>query len=84
MNALRTTVPALVTILLSALTPVVAAAPDVGAAAAGPLTLWYDEPATDWETRSPPIGNGAVDRMAVRPRALAAGEVPNWRSLVFG
>ncbi|HEX6346864.1 glycosyl hydrolase family 95 catalytic domain-containing protein [Umezawaea sp.] len=60
MNALRTTVPALVTILLSALTPAVAAAPDVGTTAAGPLTLWYDEPATDWETRSLPIGNGAL------------------------
>ena len=60
MNALRTTVPALITVLLSALAPAVAAAPDVGAAAAGPLTLWYDEPATDWETRSLPIGNGAL------------------------
>ncbi|PRX96267.1 glycoside hydrolase family 95 protein [Allonocardiopsis opalescens] len=24
------------------------------------LTLWYDEPATDWEQRSLPIGNGAL------------------------
>ncbi|WP_235999487.1 glycosyl hydrolase family 95 catalytic domain-containing protein [Qaidamihabitans albus] len=24
------------------------------------LTLWYDEPATDWETQSLPIGNGAL------------------------
>ncbi|MCE6998675.1 glycoside hydrolase family 95 protein [Saccharothrix sp. S26] len=24
------------------------------------LTLWYDEPATDWETESLPIGNGAL------------------------
>ncbi|MFC0529442.1 glycoside hydrolase family 95 protein [Phytohabitans kaempferiae] len=24
------------------------------------LTLWYDEPATDWETQSLPIGNGAM------------------------
>jgi alpha-L-fucosidase 2 len=24
------------------------------------MTLWYDEPATDWETQSLPIGNGAL------------------------
>jgi alpha-L-fucosidase 2 len=24
------------------------------------LTLWYDEPATDWESKSLPIGNGAL------------------------
>ena len=24
------------------------------------MTLWYDEPATDWETQSLPIGNGAM------------------------
>ncbi|TDC70934.1 alpha-L-fucosidase [Streptomyces hainanensis] len=28
-------------------------------AAAGP-TLWYDEPATDWESQSLPLGNGAL------------------------
>ncbi|PSL43675.1 alpha-L-fucosidase 2 [Saccharothrix carnea] len=40
------------------------AAPDVEEAVAGvdqrALTLWYDEPATDWETESLPIGNGAL------------------------
>ncbi|OLF10693.1 alpha-L-fucosidase [Actinophytocola xinjiangensis] len=34
---------------------------DHGPAPAGEaLTLWYDEPATDWETRSLPIGSGAL------------------------
>jgi alpha-L-fucosidase 2 len=28
-----------------------------------PLTLWYDEPATDWETQALPIGNGALGGM---------------------
>src|SRR3954451_9880115 len=32
-----------------------------GLAPADPaLNLWYDEPATDWETQSLPIGNGAL------------------------
>ncbi|MCP2163718.1 glycoside hydrolase family 95 protein [Goodfellowiella coeruleoviolacea] len=26
----------------------------------GPLTLWYDEPATDWESQALPLGNGAL------------------------
>jgi alpha-L-fucosidase 2 len=41
------------------------AAPGAGFAAAGadPLTLWYDEPATDWETQALPIGNGALGGM---------------------
>ncbi|WP_205215176.1 glycosyl hydrolase family 95 catalytic domain-containing protein [Amycolatopsis albispora] len=47
-----------------------AAIPPLGAAgtsdAAGPprqengMTLWYDEPATDWESQSLPIGSGAL------------------------
>ncbi|WP_399344663.1 glycosyl hydrolase family 95 catalytic domain-containing protein [Umezawaea sp. Da 62-37] len=63
MNTLRTAAPVLVAILLSALAPAVGstrAAPDVGTTAAGPLSLWYDEPATDWETQSLPIGSGAL------------------------
>ncbi|GAA2883032.1 glycoside hydrolase family 95 protein [Streptosporangium fragile] len=27
------------------------------------MTLWYDEPATDWETQALPIGNGALGAM---------------------
>jgi len=30
------------------------------AAPAEPLTLWYDRPATDWESQALPIGNGAL------------------------
>ncbi|MFD0745679.1 glycoside hydrolase N-terminal domain-containing protein [Phytohabitans flavus] len=42
--------------------PVMAA--PVGPTAAGdPLTLWYDEPATNWETQALPIGNGALGGM---------------------
>lgn len=59
------------TVLVAAWTTVLAgviAAPPAGAAppnppvafAAAPLTLWYDEPASDWESRSLPIGNGAL------------------------
>ncbi|MFY1693171.1 glycoside hydrolase family 95 protein [Plantactinospora sp. WMMB782] len=33
------------------------------ASAGDPLTLWYDEPAADWETRALPIGNGALGGM---------------------
>ncbi|MET7462224.1 glycoside hydrolase family 95 protein [Nonomuraea sp. NPDC005501] len=29
----------------------------------GSLTLWYDEPATDWETQALPIGNGPLGAM---------------------
>lgn len=29
----------------------------------GPLTLWYDSPAEDWETQGLPIGNGAMGAM---------------------
>jgi alpha-L-fucosidase 2 len=35
-------------------------APAVAAAAPDDLTLWYDKPATNWETESLPIGNGAL------------------------
>ncbi|MEV4754315.1 glycoside hydrolase N-terminal domain-containing protein [Micromonospora sp. NPDC049559] len=34
-----------------------------GATGADPLTLWYDEPAADWETQALPIGNGALGGM---------------------
>ncbi|WP_063810175.1 glycosyl hydrolase family 95 catalytic domain-containing protein [Kibdelosporangium phytohabitans] len=34
--------------------------PTPTSAQAGPLTLWYDEPATDWESQSLPIGSGAL------------------------
>ncbi|SEH00153.1 Glycosyl hydrolase family 65, N-terminal domain [Nonomuraea solani] len=27
------------------------------------LTLWYDKPATDWETQALPIGNGPLGAM---------------------
>jgi hypothetical protein len=41
-----------------------AAADPTGPTAAGdPLTLWYDEPATSWETQALPIGNGALGGM---------------------
>jgi len=40
-----------------------AAAPAGPTAAADPLTLWYDEPATTWETQALPIGNGALGGM---------------------
>ncbi len=32
-------------------------------APAEPLTLWYDRPATDWESQALPIGNGALGAM---------------------
>jgi len=41
----------------------VAAAPAGPTAAGDPLTLWYDEPATNWETQALPIGNGALGGM---------------------
>jgi alpha-L-fucosidase 2 len=33
------------------------------AAPTDPLTLWYDRPATDWESQALPIGNGALGAM---------------------
>ncbi|MFJ5262436.1 glycosyl hydrolase family 95 catalytic domain-containing protein [Streptomyces sp. NPDC088387] len=36
------------------------AARGVGPAAGAGLTLWYDEPATAWESQSLPLGNGAL------------------------
>jgi alpha-L-fucosidase 2 len=38
-------------------------APAGPTAGGDPLTLWYDEPATDWETRALPVGNGALGGM---------------------
>jgi alpha-L-fucosidase 2 len=34
--------------------------PQVNAAAASPFVLWFDQPASDWERESLPIGNGAL------------------------
>ncbi|MEV1327993.1 glycoside hydrolase N-terminal domain-containing protein [Micromonospora costi] len=59
----------LVTALAAALpvwsttTPAAATTPVAPTAAGDPLTLWYDEPATDWETQALPIGNGALGGM---------------------
>ncbi|GAA4455212.1 hypothetical protein GCM10023170_047930 [Phytohabitans houttuyneae] len=43
--------------------PPTSAAPAGPTAAGDPLTLWYDEPATNWETQALPIGNGALGGM---------------------
>jgi alpha-L-fucosidase 2 len=40
--------------------PLAAPAPDHQAEA---LTLWYDKPATDWESQALPVGNGALGAM---------------------
>ncbi|GAA0921406.1 hypothetical protein GCM10009558_032900 [Virgisporangium aurantiacum] len=60
----------LVTVPPVALSPPASADPARPAGPAGshghradPLTLWYDEPATDWETQALPIGNGAMGGM---------------------
>lgn len=50
-------------VLLSALLIGAVPVPAAQAAAAGPpddLTLWYEQPATNWERQSLPIGNGAL------------------------
>ncbi|TYC06638.1 alpha-L-fucosidase [Micromonospora sp. WP24] len=70
---LRSTATALLAVLVAALpvgsTPSGAATtgaptPNAATADAGdPLTLWYDEPAADWETQALPIGNGALGGM---------------------
>jgi alpha-L-fucosidase 2 len=46
----------------AALAPVSVAAPAV-AAGADPNTLWYSQPAADWESQALPIGNGAMGAM---------------------
>src|SRR5688500_13018855 len=57
--------------LAAILAPVLAAGVIAGIAVSGPteptlaasspaLALWYDEPASDWEPQSLPIGNGAM------------------------
>jgi len=53
------------TLATAAATWVATPLPAVAAPAAtgDPLTLWYDEPATDWETEALPIGNGALGGM---------------------
>jgi alpha-L-fucosidase 2 len=45
------------------------------------LTLWYDEPATDWESQSLPIGNGALGASVfggVRSELLQFNEKSLW------
>ncbi|MER7889948.1 glycoside hydrolase N-terminal domain-containing protein [Micromonospora sp. NPDC094482] len=65
----RLTAVALVAVLAAALpawsapSPAVATTGAPAAAAQDPLTLWYDEPAADWETQALPIGNGALGGM---------------------
>ncbi|MEV4172668.1 glycoside hydrolase N-terminal domain-containing protein [Nonomuraea sp. NPDC049709] len=53
-----------ITMFLGAALAVVPDLPAVATPAGEPYTLWYDEPAPDtdqgWETRSLPIGNGAM------------------------
>ncbi|MBF9133200.1 glycoside hydrolase N-terminal domain-containing protein [Plantactinospora sp. S1510] len=45
------------------------------------LTLWYDEPAVDWQTQALPIGNGALGAMVAPSRAgsLPANLQGVWR-----
>lgn len=64
-SALRRTaaiaVAVIATPLLAVSTGFAVDAPASAATAQNPaLTLWYDEPATDWETQTLPIGNGHV------------------------
>ncbi|MEV4811698.1 glycosyl hydrolase family 95 catalytic domain-containing protein [Micromonospora avicenniae] len=47
----------------SAPPPAAATSATPAGATADPLTLWYDEPAADWETQALPIGNGALGGM---------------------
>ncbi len=45
------------------------------------MTLWYDEPATDWESKSLPIGNGALGMSVfggVRDELLQFNEKSLW------
>ncbi|MFC4855184.1 glycosyl hydrolase family 95 catalytic domain-containing protein [Actinophytocola glycyrrhizae] len=45
------------------------------------MTLWYDEPATDWESKSLPIGNGALGMSVfggVRNEQLQFNEKSLW------
>jgi alpha-L-fucosidase 2 len=45
------------------------------------MTLWYDEPATDWESQSLPIGNGALGMTVfggVRSEQLQFNEKTLW------
>ncbi|TDD42055.1 glycoside hydrolase family 95 protein [Nonomuraea terrae] len=61
------TIRAILTLLLA--TSLTAALPSTPASAEAvldtpdDLTLWYDKPATDWETQALPIGNGALGAM---------------------
>jgi alpha-L-fucosidase 2 len=64
----RVILTALTALLAATLTgaPATAAAP-AGTATVGPpaepLSLWYDRPATDWESQALPIGSGALGAM---------------------
>ncbi|MET7750604.1 glycoside hydrolase N-terminal domain-containing protein [Micromonospora sp. NPDC005367] len=68
-NPLRSATILLVAVLVAALPvwsappPAVATGATTANATADPLTLWYDEPAADWETQALPIGNGALGGM---------------------
>ncbi|MQA85323.1 MAG: glycoside hydrolase family 95 protein [Streptosporangiales bacterium] len=63
----RRFIQAVLALLASAGLPVGGAAAAAAAASArkgvGPLTLWYDRPAEDWESQALPIGNGALGAM---------------------
>lgn len=51
------------------------------AAATSEHTLWYDEPATDWESQALPIGNGAMGAMVfggVQSERLQFNEKSLW------
>ncbi|NUS64080.1 MAG: glycoside hydrolase family 95 protein [Saccharothrix sp.] len=58
------------------------------------LALWYDEPATDWETESLPIGNGALgagvfgtvarERLLVNEKTLWTGGPGSVQGYDFG
>ncbi len=84
-GARTTLAPAVVVAALLLGTPVPGAAePQATAPAASPhpdLTLWYDEPATDWESQSLPVGNGALGANVfggVRDEVLQFNEKTLW------
>jgi len=60
----RRLVAAGLAVTLAIVAPVWSSSPAEAAPGAGdPLTLWYDEPAGDWETEALPVGNGALGGM---------------------
>ncbi|MEW1842354.1 glycoside hydrolase N-terminal domain-containing protein [Nonomuraea angiospora] len=58
------------------------------------LTLWYDRPATDWETRALPLGNGALgamvfggtgtERLQLNEKSLWTGDPGSREGYSFG